>query len=118
MTKILLILIYVLCSGGGLTLLKHGVSKGVEFRIVKGVFDISFNYTLILGMLLYVTSFLLSLVIMSKMEIHYFYPVSAGLIYILVCAMAILFFNETITLTELIGMGFILIGVVIMNLKK
>lgn len=116
--QMMLLVMYVMCSGGGLTLLKLGVNKGIGIRFKDGMFRIDFNYILILGMILYVVSFLLSLLAMSKMNLNYFYPISAGLIYVFVCILGTVLFKETVTLREIVGMFVIMIGVIIMNLSK
>lgn len=116
--QMILLVLYVLSSGGGLTLLKMGVNRGIGIRMKGGMFRIDFNYILIVGMILYILSFMLSLLAMSQMNLNYFYPVSAGLIYVFVCVLGTVLFKETITLKEKVGMFVIMAGIIIMNLSK
>lgn len=110
--------LYVLCSATGLTLLKIGVSKGFVLKFTSQIIRFEFNWILILGMVIYATSFLLSLTAMSKLELHYFYPISAGLIYILVFVLSVCVLKETVDLKSMFGIAIILIGVIVMNWSK
>lgn len=110
--------LYVVCSATGLTLLKVGVSKGIVLKFTSGIVDFEFSWILPLGMMIYATSFLLSLTAMSKMELHYFYPISAGLIYILVFVLSVFVLKEAVDLKSMVGIAIILIGVVVMNWSK
>ena len=110
--------LYVICPATGLTLLKVGVSKGFVLKFTGGIVHFEFNWILLLGMVLYASSFLLSLTAMSKMDLHYFYPISAGLIYILVFLLSIFVLKETVDLKSMVGIAIILVGVVVMNWSK
>ena len=55
---------------------------------------------------------------MKAMDLSVFYPVSAGLGYVLVCILSYAILKERITAYQLIGILFILAGVILMNLKK
>ncbi len=110
--------IYIACSAFGLVLIKVGVNKGAGLTASGGVLSVSLGLPALLGLLLYLTSFLLSMGILSKMELSFFYPMSAGLIYIAVCLLSFLILKESVTVTKLIGALAILAGVVIMNIKS
>ena len=112
------LLIYVCFSAAGLTLIKLGLGKDSTLLLNKGGFNLSLSWILVLGACLYVVSFLLSMVVMKGMNLSLFYPLSAGLIYIAVSLLSFLVLKEKISTTQLIGMGVILAGIVIMNLKK
>ena len=113
----LILLIYAICSASGLSLLKLGVNSGFSLKLHAGMIQFEINWVLILGAIIYVISFLLSLFAMSKMNLSYFYPISAGLIYVVVCVLSIFLFKEKINTQQLIGMGFILIGFIVMNIQ-
>ena len=112
------LIIYVCLSATALTLIKLGLGKDSTLLLDKGGFSLSLSWMLVLGAVLYVLSFLLSMVVMKGMNLSLFYPLSAGLIYIAVCVLSFLVLKEKITTTQLIGMIVILAGIVIMNLKK
>lgn len=111
-------ILYVMCSATGLVLIKKGINAGFKLSVSNGIFDMSFGLILLVGAMLYVISFLLSITVMSKMNLTYFYPLSAGLIYILVCILGVFFLGERIVFSQFIGMALILAGVVVMNLKN
>lgn len=114
--KIIGLLIYVCLSATGLTLIKTGLNKDSTVVIsVTGV-SLSFNWILIIGMCLYVLSFLASLLVMKNMNLSFFYPLSAGMIYVLVCVFGIVILGDSISKIQIIGMLVILTGIVLMNL--
>lgn len=116
--SVILLFVYVICSALGLTLLKLGMNNGLLFSVNAGAFEIKFHILLILGAILYVISFILNMAVMSKLNLSYFYPISAGLIYIAIAIFSILILKERISSIQIIGMLIILFGVVIMNLHK
>lgn len=116
--SVMLIILYICCSSIGLVLLKLGMSSGTIIMINSPYLEIKFHYLLILGGVLYVLSFLLNLLVMSKFNLSYIYPLSAGLIYIAILIFCVIILKEKINMVQFIGMGLILVGVVIMNLNK
>ena len=112
------LIIYVCLSAAGLTLIKLGLGKETTLLLDKGGFQLHLTWMLVGGALLYVISFLLSMVVMKGMNLSLFYPLSAGLIYIAVCVLSVLVLKEKISTTQLIGMAVILAGIIIMNIGK
>lgn len=112
-----LIILYVLISASGLILLKIGANHEFMVNISKEGLGISVNWQILLGMLFYVCSFLVSLMAMKKINLSIFYPISSGLGYVVICLTSYLVLKETISLKQLVGMVIILIGVVVINLK-
>lgn len=115
---IAIFLLYISCSALGLTLIKMGINQGTLLKMSEGMLQIHVGLLLVVGAVLYVASFLLSMAAMSKMNLTVFYPISAGLIYVVVCLLGIFLLKENISLTQSIGMGIILLGIVVMNLHK
>ena len=112
------LLLYVLLSATGLTLIKVGTSKGSTLLLNSTGFDLNLSWILVLGLCIYVFSFLMSIMVMKRMNLTIFYPLSAGLIYIIVSLAGFLVLKEAFTIQQLIGMGIILAGIVVMNLGK
>lgn len=110
------VLIYVCCSALGLVMIKMGINQSLKFSMSNQIIEFRFGLKLILGFVLYVTSFLLSLLVLSKFDLNYFYPVSAGLIYVLVCILSVVLLKEVLSKNALIGMVLIFAGVIFMNL--
>lgn len=113
-----IILIYVMLSVSGLLLLKIGTTKAFNLSIANGNVNISFNVILLIGTCFYVMSFVTSLIAMRAIDLSIFYPISAGLGYILVCLLSHFVLKENISRRQLIGILFILVGVIFMNLRK
>ena len=112
------LLIYVCLSATALTLIKTGLGTDSTLLLNKGGFNLSLSWTLVLGVILYVVSFLLSMIVMKGMNLSLFYPLSAGLIYVVVCILSFLVLKEKPSMYQLIGMTAILAGIIIMNLGK
>lgn len=112
------LLVYVCLSATGLTLIKLGLGNNASLSFNRSGFSLSFGWMLILGMCLYVLSFMTSLIVMKRMNLSIYYPVSAGLIYILVCVLSVIVLKEKIGLLQLIGMAVIFAGILIMNIHK
>ena len=116
--NMLKILLYVMFSSCGLILLKIGTSKNFSISFNKGSFSLEINFVLITGFLLYIASFITSLIVMQGMNLNIFYPVSAGAIYIIVCVLSTIVLHEEISIKQLVGMCIILIGILIINIKN
>ncbi len=112
------VLIYVCISALGLTLIKVGLGRNSTLVFDKAGFSMKFSWLLILGMCLYVLSFLLSLIVMKGMNLSLYYPLTAGLIYIIVCMFSVLILKEKIVPVQLIGMAIIFAGIIVMNIGK
>jgi len=82
-----------LASGGGTSEITHTVSAGTVFDLLKSAIG---NPFVMLGFLCYVISAASWLVILSRVELSYAYPlISIG--YILVMVLSKYLFNETVT---------------------
>lgn len=112
------LLIYVCMSAAGLTMIKIGTSRESTLLINSAGFDLKLSWILVIGLCVYVLSFLMSIVVMKRMNLTVFYPMSAGLIYIFVSLAGFLLLKETFTIQQLIGMGIILAGILVMNIGR
>ena len=112
------LLIYVCMSATGLTLIKLGLNKNSTLIFNKTCFSMSFSWILMLGMCLYILSFLTSMIVMKSINLSVFYPLSAGLIYIVVCSLSVLVLKEKLNWNQLVGMAVILAGIIFMNIGK
>lgn len=117
-TDMLGLLLYVCMSAAGLTMIKIGTSKESTLLLDSAGFNLKLSWILVIGLCVYVLSFLLSIMVMKRMNLTIFYPVSAGLIYILVSLSGFLILKEAITIQQLIGMAIILSGIIVMNLGR
>lgn len=117
MGTILLVTTYLFCTVGGLTLVKLG-SDHNQFTAASAYFNLSLSYTTIIGLVLYVVSFIMWIVIVQKFDLSYIQPLTAGLSYILILGASLFILKESISTNQWIGLGCILIGIVLMNFKK
>ena len=115
--QIVTIIIYMLLSAGGLILFKLGSKLSpVSIALDKGVFGFSINVCSLAGLCCYLLSFLLYMQIVSKYDLTRIYPITSGLVYILVFLGGIFILGENPSVIKLIGSAAILIGVILMNL--
>lgn len=112
---ILLFLLYIILSAGGLILFKLG-SKNAMFCLQSSGFTISLSWTILLGIICYGLSFLLWLGIVSALDLSYAMPLSVGLVNVLVLIGSALVLNETISIMQWIGVFVIILGLFIMNM--
>lgn len=112
------LIIYVIMSSLGLTLIKIGTANDFSLKLDRVGVQFQINYVLVAGMCIYIISFLLSMMVMKKMNLSVFYPISAGLIYILICLLSVFVLKEKVSVNQMVGMGIILVGIVVMNFKK
>lgn len=117
-SQMLGLIIYVCLSATGLTLIKIGLNMNGTLAFDKTGFSLSFSWILILGICFYITSFLVSLLVMKGMNLSLYYPLSAGLIYVVVCVLSVVLLKERITLSQLMGMMIIFVGIIVMNVGK
>jgi small multidrug resistance pump len=111
----ILFFVYVILSSLGLILFKLG-SKDLTMLVQGGFFSISTSWIVIVGILCYLASFLLWLVIVNKSELSYVYPLSIACINIAILLGSYVLLNESIGLKTIIGTIVILIGITIMKL--
>lgn len=118
---VLLILLYILLSATGLILIKIGFNQFhfetyhlEEYRrFVKYAYH---HPEFILGLLLYIFSFLAWLILLSKKQLTYIFPILTGLGYASIIITSFLFLREEIDLFKIIGI--ILIGAGILFVTK
>lgn len=113
----LLVAIYLFCSVGGLTLVKIGADHN-SFHAAQSFFNLQLSYTTVIGLFLYVFSFLLWIVIVQRFNLSFIQPLTAGLSYVLVLCASLFILKETIVPMQWIGLALILAGVVFMNISR
>ncbi|MBU5482805.1 EamA family transporter [Clostridium sp. MSJ-11] len=112
------ILISVILSSLGQVLVKLGASKlDINFSIDKIMYtfvNILKNVPLMVGIISYGVSFLIWIKVLSKVELSYAYPmVSLG--YVIVLFFSYFLFKENITYLRIIGILFIIVGVIFVS---
>lgn len=112
---VILFVIYVCLSAGGLILFKLG-SGDVDVQITSTIFSVKFSWKMILGIFCYGCSFLLWLYIVSKMNLSLAMPLSVGLVNLLVLLGSSIFLKESISVPQWIGVGVIVMGLTIISM--
>ena len=115
---IAILALYAVCSVGGLTCFKLGAQQSLHFEVANSVLSIQISWLSILGIFMYIMSFLIYLSMVSKMQLSYLMPISTGVIYLLTMIVSLIVFKDPITVNKLIGAGLVLGGIILMNVKK
>lgn len=114
---IILFILYVILSSSGLVLFKLGSANP---NINISVLGITANFSIksIIGILCYGFSFLLWMIIVSRMNLTVAMPLSIALVNTLVVVESCLLLKEKITITQGIGIFIIIFGVCVMTWGK
>ena len=108
--------LYIACSAFGLVLIKSGGSD-LKIGMDSGIFNLNISLKMLLGMLLYVCSFLLFVFIVPRFNLSYIYPLAAGILYVIITLISVLYLKEKLTAWQISGMFMILLGVIAINIK-
>lgn len=117
MSLIVFVILYLISSTAGLMFLKESVS-GFEVFSFQTCLELLSDYKFIFGFFLYAFSFIMWLVLLSKKDLSFIYPIVIGLSYISIMAMAILIFKEDFTLNKATGASLIGVGIIVIFLHK
>ena len=101
---ILMFAVYALLSAGGLILFKMGgqdTASGLSLLL---------SWKMLAGILCYMLSFVLWLLIVSKTQLSFAMPLSVGVVNILVFLGSARYLHEEITPLKMIGLGVIIVG--------
>ena len=110
--------IYILLTSSGLLLIKFGTGQHInQLSFSAGQFQMNIHISAICGIICYICSFLVYLFLISKYKLTVLYPLSTGLVYILILITSTLLLKEQINLRSVIGGAAIVIGVIILNPK-
>ena len=114
--KYLLTLIYIMLTTGGLFCLKLG-GNSLSLSLKNEIsFRIGFITTL--GFLFYIGSFLLWQKLLTTYNLSYIVPITTGMIQVIVLLVSYFFFKESITSINLVGIILVIIGIILITIKK
>lgn len=123
-TKKILVLIFlsVLLSAGGQLFMKNGMNAIGQISLIQMIvpptlFQVILNPYIIAGVGLYVLASAVWLVVLSRAELSYAYPM-IGMSYIITSVLAWVIFKENMTLLRFSGIILIISGVYLISLKK
>ena len=114
----ILILVYIILTIAGVVLFKLGTQKDFLVSIATGVFTLKISLMSIIGLVCYLCSFLMYMFLISKFDLTYIVPVTTGIVQVATFVLAIMIFKESVAVSKVVATGLILIGVILLNIKK
>ena len=114
----IILLIYALTSTSALVLLKLGSSAGAPVSLADGKLHFNLGLYVIAGIILYGLSFIVYTYLISKNDLGYIIPISTALVYVGIFFASYFIFKEAFTAVKIVGICFILGGVILLNLNK
>jgi drug/metabolite transporter (DMT)-like permease len=115
MLYILIILIATIIGSVGSLFLKFGAERFHIKLTVKGIIDIMENWRLLIGIFLYVLSAAIFIMALRITALSIAYPLTS-MSYIFITILSAIFLKERIHLYKVLGVGFIVLGVVLVTL--
>jgi drug/metabolite transporter (DMT)-like permease len=114
--KYILITIYIALTTGGLFCMKSG---GDSLSIaLKNGFTLKMGYVTALGFLLYICSFLLWQKLLATYDLSYIVPITTGIVQVIILMFSYFIFKENISAINFVGIILVIIGVVLISIKK
>ena len=116
--RILMIILYLIFTVSGLILMKKGGNAG-KITLTTGEFGFTISWISALGFICYIISFLLfTRIIMMFENVSYISPICNGIAQVMIMVASWLILKERLTGLSIGGAALVIIGVVIMNIKK
>ncbi len=112
--ELFLILLYVALALIGTTLIKLGGHD--EGRNLFQIAGISITQKLIIGVVFYGVSFLMYIVVLTQMQISLALPIASAVNSVAVVIIGLIIFHEQLNLGQMIGIGIVLVGVLVIGL--
>lgn len=110
----ILFLIYVVLSSSGIILFKLG-SSDLSIKIINNQLNMNFPGLSILGLLCYLGSFVLWMIILSKSDVSFIVPLGLGITNVLILVGSSVVLKEEISLYGIVGIVLILAGTLLIN---
>ena len=109
--------LYVLVTASALVVLKLGAKAGAPAEFMNGRIHFNLNLYVLTGIVLYGTSFLLYIYLISKYDLGYIIPLTTALVYALIFIASFIIFNEAFTAFKVAGITLIVTGLIFLNIK-
>ncbi len=113
----LLLFFYIMMSVTGSLLVKLASIKDSMVLFVVPVMNFKVTLLTLLGMTLYGCSFLLYIVLLTRLNLSFFTPVSIGCVYILMMLSSVVVFHEKMNLVNEIGSVLVFIGILMVVIR-
>ncbi len=116
MAIIIFVALYLLFSCVGMVLIKYG-SANNAFVIAGRIFSLKLDFYTVVGLVFYLLSFVMWVVVLQKFKLSYISPLVSGISYVLIILLSLIVLHEKISGFQWAGIGVIFIGVILMNVK-
>lgn len=116
--KIVFIIIYLVLTVAGLILYKKGANSDFVLSIENNVLNVKLSLISIIGLICYLLSFLMYMLILPKFDLTFIYPLMTAISYISIYVLSIFILGEKVTLLGIIGSIIIMVGIFIVNIGK
>lgn len=114
--KIVLIILYLILTVSGLILMKMGGNTGT-ISVENKTLHFGMSLISGLGFICYLCSFLLFTKIVTMFDLSYIYPIITGIVQILSLVASSLVLKEKMSWQIVIGAIIVIAGILIMNIK-
>ena len=114
--KYILTVIYILLTTGGIFCLKSGGDS--LLLSLKGGITLKIGFITTIGFILYIFSFLLWQKLLATYDLSYIVPITTGIVQVVVLLLSYFFFKESINVMNVIGIIFVIIGVILISIKR
>ena len=106
--------VYLLLTLTGVSFIKYGHAQDAFFKLP--IFNIDVNGFLIMGLILYGISFLVFTFYITRLKVGIVIPLVSGIYIALIPIVGCVFFHETITSTQLMGVIIVVIGTIVIGM--
>jgi drug/metabolite transporter (DMT)-like permease len=111
-----LVLTYVVVTTLAIVLFKQGAARS-SFSWAGGLFAGQVDGRAMAGVVLYVLSFALWLLVLSARPVVYIVPLTTALVHVSILGAAVFFLNERVSTLQLIGVGLVMSGAALIATK-
>ena len=113
---ILILITYIIFSSLGMVIISSCSTKKLFSLNEIGMF-FNIPWKLLVGLFLYLVSFILWIYILQLFPVSYISPVSYGLVFIFILIFSTIFLNSAISIKQILGAILIILGVLISSIK-
>jgi drug/metabolite transporter (DMT)-like permease len=114
----IILALYVISATCALLVLKLGTAAGLPISYSENQLHFNINAYIIFGFILYGLSFLTYMYLVATNDLGYIIPLAASFVYILLFIGSFFLFKEVFTLGKILGIVFILVGIVVLSVNK
>jgi len=114
---LILLMSYIIFTTTGMLLIKLGGSD-TSFKYSLTLISIQFNPLLLAGLILYVISFFLYIILIQKANLSYLIPLCAGAVNVVAVLMGVFILKERLVAPSIFGIFLVIAGVTLISVVK